>query len=307
MKSFSASLLREKFVIYDPAKGMDLSQRATIALSNRFVAELRDKENQLVETYVVRAQNMHSAVRLVARVVQAFNTGGALSKRPSAFDWDKVWAGVVNDYEYAYNDERWVAVYFEGKPIYTKGNHHPLLDLIEKCDFENDKDYDYAVPLAEDLFSQKGKIFKIDHDANVALSTNFENNQARCAIIQRAAQKTTTFTFHVSPRPDKALSIPQCLGAAAAFLEGVQLAFLVGMNTQKIRIGLIPRHSKDEKQTREAHVRLERLSTEISNLEEAADVRYRPEKPDFQLILTQAEELGQKILKPPQPGETEAS
>jgi hypothetical protein len=91
------------------------------------------------------------------------------------------------------------------------------------------------------------------------------------------------------------------VSCSAAFLEGIQLAFLVGFNTEKIRLGIIERFSKEEKQTREAGERLVRLRHEVSNLEDTFEVRYRPEKPSFTMFLNQAETLAQKTLVPPPP------
>ena len=297
MQTFETSLLREKFVIHDPKA----DDKATVALSNRFVVDLRNAKGGVLETYVVRGHNMHSVVRMATRILYAFNQSGRLDKRVPAFDWPKAWDTIVNDYEYAYNPQRWIAIYKDGKPVFKFGEYHPFLDMIEKCDEENDKDYDYAIPLAEQLFKKAGKDLRIEHDSNVALSVNFEDNHGRLGIILRGSNKTTTFSFSATAtKKDQILNIPQCLGAAAAFLEGVQLSFLVGMNTEKIRIGLIARFSKEEKQTREGRQRLARLSTEISNLENAFEVRYRPEKPEFPSLVVEAEELGQKILEPPE-------
>jgi hypothetical protein len=302
MNFFSASLLREKFVIYDPHKGMADHKSTVTALSNRFVAELYNNNGTLVETYIVRAQNMHSCIRMVVRILQTFHQSGPIASRPEPFKWQQAWEQIVNDYEYAYNPARWVAIYHKGKCVFTTGQHHPLLDMIEKCDHENDKDYDYAVPLAETMFVQTGKSLKIEHDSNVALSTHFEANTGRLGIIQRGSNKTTTFTFTAQPKKaGQTLGIPQCLGGAAAFLEGIQLAFLVGMNTEKIRLGIIERFSKEEKQTREARQRLVRLGTEISDMETAFSIHYRPERPDFHHLVMDAEKLGQKVLVPPPP------
>ncbi len=88
------------------------------------------------------------------------------------------------------------------------------------------------------------------------------------------------------------------MSAAAAFLEGIQLAFMIGMNNIKIQLGIIERLSKDEKKNREAIRRLSRLSAEIANLENSFDVRYRPEKPEFQHTIMDAEKLAMKVLQP---------
>ena len=300
MYLFNSSLLREKFVIQDE-KNSNPAESATIALSNRFVVELRNPQHPKdKEVFIVRGHNMHSVIRMAARIIHDFTNGGPIANRQNRYKWENVWDAIVNDYEFAYNPDRWIAIYKDGKCVFTSGDHHPFLDLIEKCDHDNNKDYDYAIPLAEKLFEQTGKSVKIVHDANVALSVNFEREEARLGIILRGSNKTTTFSFAVRPKKAKDyINIPQCLAAAAAFLEGIQLAFLVGMNTEKMRIRLIERFSKEEKQTKDGRRRLNRLIAEITSMETAFDVRYRPEKPDFELLVTEAEELGQKILEPP--------
>lgn len=296
IKYFNSFLLREKFTIYDPDKVKGDHKGGTIALSNRLAIPLKDSSGTMAELYIVRSHNMHSAVRMTARVIQAYNTSGKIAGRVLPFDWESAWDSIVNDYEHTYNPDRWVAIYSEGKCIFGKGERHPFLDLIEKCDFESTKEYDYAVPMAEKLLLQNGKKLKVEHNSNVALSLHFEGGQGRLGIIQRGPDKTTTFTFTASPKKGKVLNLPQCLSAAAAFLEGVQLCFLVGMNTVKIRFGKIERFSKEDKQTKEARKRVTRLMGEIGNLENEADIRYRPEKPDFQNMIMDAEEVATKII-----------
>mgnify|MGYP001219283006 CR=1 FL=1 len=78
------------------------------------------------------------------------------------------------------------------------------------------------------------------------------------------------------------------------------------MNHEKIRLGIIEQGSKEERQTRQAADRLSRLDAEISNLERACSVRYRPERPNFQTVLAESEKLAQQIIekpKLPEPGE----
>ncbi len=299
MDVFNSSLLREKFVIRD-VNAAPSNAKPVIALSNRFRVDLSDPNGKHVETFVVRAQNMHSTVRMAARILTEFRDRGPIAKRADPYKWDLAWDSIVNDYEYAYNPDRWVAIYNEGKCIFEKGEHHPFLDMIEKCDYENKNDYDYAIPMAGKLLEQAGKPVKISHDANVALSVDFKKGHGRCGIILRGANRTTTFSFAAEPRGKEPLNISQCLGSSAAFLEGVQLAFAMGMNTEKIRIGIIERFSKEEKQTREGKQRLTRLTNEIAALETAFHINYRPEKPEFHHILMDAEQLGQRILVPPE-------
>ncbi len=296
MKDFSAKLLREKFVIRDLAYADPQDKRASIvALSNRIVVELRDDSGRLSEKFVVRAQNMHSALRMAARIIQTFEKDGPLMVRAKSFDWEEAWSLIVNDYEYRYNAERWIALYYQGNCIFQQGEHHSFLDVIEKCDVDNDMDYDFTIPSAEKLFKQAGKAVEISYNSNVALSTEFTEQQGRCGVISRGSSQTATFTLSVRSRSEP-VNISRTLVSAAAFLEGIQLAFLIGFNTERMRIGLVDCIKQERRQTDKAKERLVRLNGEISNLEEFFDVRYRPERPNFEEFSQDAEELAKKIL-----------
>ncbi len=291
MHTLNLSLLRERFIIHDPKTDKGKQNKAVIALSNRIALDLTNEAGNLNELFIIRTQNMHSCTRLASKIIQSFQQSGPLLTRHMDYDWKVTWDSVVNDYEYAFNTERWVAIYHEGHVIFETGERHPLLDVIEKCDANNGREYEDSILLAEDAFQKTGKTVKIEYDGNVALVVNLKALEGRCAIILRGADKTTTFNFSAASTKDKALSFVQTIGAAAAFLEGMQLAFMVGMNNVKIQMGIIERHSREEKQNREAKKRLSRLSTEITNLEDNFNVAYRPEKPDFQKTLIEAEKL----------------
>lgn len=296
MQEFSISLLRERFIIHDP-KLEGSAKDAVTALSNRILLELKNKDGDIRERFVIRTQNMHSCVRMTMKIFQEFSKLGPLLGRANEFNWQAAWDSIINDYEYAFNPQRWVSIYHEGSPVYTKGEHHPLLDLIEKCTAEHKGEYEEAIGLAEKAFQNKGEKTKIEYDGNVALVVNLEETHGRCGIILRGADRTTTFNFSAASQGDKTLNFVQCTNAAAAFLEGIQLAFQVGMDNIKIMWGIIPRLSKEEKKNREAQKRLSRLSTEIANLENAFKVNYRPERPEFHHIVVEAEGIAKGLFE----------
>lgn len=298
-QQFSASLLREKFTITDPESEMHQEGKPVVALSNRMVLDLVSGDGKNEESFVVRAHNMHGCVRMCARIVHTFHESGPIMNRHIAFDWEAAWDSLVNEYEHAFNPNRWIAVYHKGRIVFASGKHHGLLDVIEQCDARNGDQYEMAVALAEDAFKQVGKPVSIHYDSNVALVVTFEKNEGRSGIILRGPDRTTTFTFTASGTKQKPLSIPQCMGASAAFLEGIQLCFLIGLNNVKMQLNIIKRFSKEEKQTREAQKRLSRLSAEIVNLEATHEVNYRPERPEFGHLIVEAEELGRKTIVPP--------
>jgi hypothetical protein len=293
--TFHSSLLREKFVVYDPDASRSKNE-PVIALSNRMVVSLQTNSDTPAETYVIRTQNMHSCARLAGRLINNFNNGGSLKNRAVPLDWNEVWETVINDYERIYNDSMWVAIYYCGKPLFEKGDRHPLLDLIEKCDYQNERDYDFAIPMAEDALKQTGKVVKIEYDANVALVSTFEPKEGRCGVILRGADRTTTFNYIVLPSDEEPLNVAQSLITAAAFLEGIQLAFTVGMDTFKTNVGIIARNSAEDKRRKDGKMRLSRLGAEVLSLESLHTVRYRPERPDFELIVSEAEELASRTI-----------
>ena len=295
ISNFQSSLLREKFEIYDPTLDRE-SNKPAIALSNRMVVRLQPNNDSPSEEYIVRAHNMHLCVRFAARLVMRYNSGGSIVNRATPYDWDNTWSAIQSAYERIYNDHRWIAVYRYGQVIYEQGERHPLLDLIEKCELNNDKEYDYAISLAEAALKETGKSVKIDYDANVALVTTFEENEGRCGVILRGAHRTTTFSFTAFGNDEYTLNYAQCLSASAAFLEGIQLAFQVGMNIFKIATGIIPQHSAEHQKTKDGQKRVGELNLEIENLESRFKIRYRPDRPNFGEIIKEAEELAMKTI-----------
>lgn len=288
MKEFQTALLREKFIIEDL-----IEEKPVIAMSNRMeIVPLTMPAPS--KNIVVRAHNMHSCLRLCGLILRRIDEDHLAF---SQLQWDRLWDDVVNDYEYSFNPDRWVSVYNNGQVIFGHGKRHPLLDVIEKCHAKQKSSYELAIQMAEDAFHQTGKNVSIAYDGNVALVIHASENKARCSIILRSVDRTTTFTFTAAGTDDRPFLYSSGLFVAAAFLEGIQLSFMVGMNDEKIRVGLIERHSKQEKQTRAAHKRLRSLNNRILSFEDKAEVFYRPEKPDFFRMMAEANERAQKLFK----------
>lgn len=296
MDEFSTTLLREKFIIRDPLPVSD--DAPVIALSNRIVVPLPLKATDEPETFVVRAQNMHSCTRMAGRLLHSAQTEGPVHNRSHPYDWEMVWKEVTDAFERKYNENRWIAVYYRGKPVYQQGVHHPFLDIIEACDSRSEQEYGQTVEIAEGAFKQAGKVVKIEHDANVALVVSVRPDLGRCGIILRGADKTTTFNFTAKPMGGRPVKPSQCLSVSAAFLEGIQLSFQVGMGKEKLRHGLIERKSDAAKQIEEGEKRLARLMSGIRQFEQLSDVTYRPERPDFFKMLDDAQDVAKKILAP---------
>ncbi|MCK6418665.1 MAG: hypothetical protein L6Q57_07000 [Alphaproteobacteria bacterium] len=296
MKEFETSLLREKFTIRDLGAPQN---KPLIALSNRMAFTFHfNRAERPPETLVVRAHNMHLCIRATARLLAIAEQFGPLIPRSTHINWQELWDVLVNDYEYAYNPMRWLAIYHEGKVVYAHGNRHPFLDMVEKFQVGNEGTYEDGVTTAEDAFRKSGKDVKIDYEGHVALVVNMEPASIRLGHILRGSDRKTTFNVSIAPGAKSVLNFSRCLSVSAAFLEGIQLTFFIGSAQEKIRQGIIRRQSKEEKQLRDAQQRLGRLISEITQLEEDYKLRYRPEKPDFAHLIVDAEDLTRKILTP---------
>ncbi len=296
---FKTSLLREKFVLHDP--GNDPSDTPPlIALSNRMVLPMTGDRPGDSETFVIRTQNMHSCARFAAAISKEYLEHGPIMSRDYSFNWNVLWTDVAKGYEKDWNPDIWAAVYYKGRVIFEDGTRHPLLDIIEKCDAANREDYTQSVAFAEAAFQQVGKSVKIEHDSNIALIISIKEEEAKCGVILRGANRKTTFNYTVKQKKiaGDPIRIPTILTASAAFLEGVQLAFAVGMTNKKRAVELIEKYSDEDRKGKRGAERLINLTSAIESLERKYYVSYRPDRPEFQAMVREAEEFAMKILKP---------
>jgi len=299
MKEFRTSLLREKFTIKDPSE--DLSDNEpVIAMSNRMKIDLESPSGKEFESFVVRTQNMHSCVRMAAAIAREFQERGPITKRVQSFRWQDLWHDIIKGYEKDWNPGIWCSIYHEGKPIFESGEHHLFLDIIEQCDHKNKEEYEHSIVLAENVFKKAGKIVKIEHDANVALILSVNKEQAKCGVIVRGANKTTTFNFTAKPKDKTNLleRIPTILMSSAAFLEGIQLAFYVGLSNKKRAYDLVEKYSDEDRKIDRATRRLLNLNKAIQQFEQTIAVYYRPDRPNLNQMVTDAEEFSMTLLKP---------
>jgi len=298
MSEFNTSLIREKFVIHDAMPADMTDNEPIVALSNRLKFTLISKEGD-TETYVVRAQNMHTTARLAAQIAKDFNDFGPIMTRPRGFDWKEAYEAITKGYESDWNPHRWVAVYHNGRILFEggEGKRHLFLDIIEQCDARNKDDYEKSMVIAKDAFKQAGKLVNIDHDANVALVMKVTEEEGKCGVILRGPNKTTTFNLTAHPKQGRGDVKPsQCLTAAAAFLEGIQLAFMVGMTRQKVRFDLIDSTSDEAHKGDAASKKLGRLNSAINQFEGMFNVSYRPDRPNFSAMIDEAEDFARKML-----------
>lgn len=296
MDDFKTSLLREKFTIKETA---DKTAEHVVAMSNRIVVPLVSEDKIDNEVFIIRTQNMHSCARLAAAITKEFFERGTIAHRAIPMGWDLLWTDVIKGYEREWNDQIWCAIYHKGRIIYQNGEHHPFLDIIEQCDASNKDEYAQSVIFAEDAFSKAGKDVKIMHDSNIALITACQKNQARCGIIVRSASGATTFNYTAMPshRNEKPIHAHTTLTVAAAFLEGVQLAFQIGIMNKRLEYKLIDQYSDEDRKYKRTNNRLVNLDRAIGTYENQFSVTYRPDRPSFTEITEKAEKVAARLLQ----------
>ncbi len=288
------SLLRERFTIREKTNDEEGKALEFNASSTRMKINLQSGELP-PESFIVRAYNMHSCARMVSRIIADFEKNGPILSRK--VDWEELWDGALNSYERLYNQHRWVAVYHQGKAIFSSGEYHTFLDVIEQCDTVNKGDYDKSIPMAEDAFLQAGKHIRIQYETHVAIVAILGRKESRCSMVLRAANRSTTFNYNIKPADkSKKLNVAQGLGTAADFIEGVQMAYLIGVHNEKLRQELVEQYSDEDKQAVEARKRLAQIDSLIDSMENRFKVRYRPERPNFEQMIVMSEEFAKEHL-----------
>jgi len=276
MEEFNTSLVREKIIFTEGEIG-DEAKEPVIIRSNRIFLRLGKPPE--MEKIVIRTQNMHTTLRLAARVLSNYYEGGLLLTRSKPFDWGRQWEEALSGYEKDFNPGAWAAVYVNGRPVF-KTVTSPFVDVIEKCALLTIDNYDATMEVTEGALKQIGHAMRINHNSNVAaVFTDFGENM-RCGIIHRTDKKDVAFNFTATGGGQKSRII-QSIGATAAFLEAFNLRFTIHTLREKIRQAGAKGATPENNQVRAAIVRQGAINKAIRTFEDVYDVKYRPAKPDF--------------------------
>ena len=295
----NVSLLREKFVIEEEQPGSTNKLFKIVAPSNRLPLHLQSGDDN-GEEFVVRANTMQLCIRYASQIVKEYEQKGPLFHRMAKGDWHILWDESLSDYERKHNSLRWVCVYYNGKPVYSHGDHHPFFDVIEKCDVVNKGKYEKSIDMAKRAFSTAGRDVNIEYDSSVALVSELNRTGGRCGMILRSPKHAITFNFYIQVNEGEDrydLHNTQILSAAAAFIEGTQLCFMVGLNKAKLALNIIQQYSPEYLEMKEGLKQLKRIKSEISVMENRYQIRYRPEKPIFSNMIQESEDIMEEDLK----------
>ena len=279
MEEFNISLVREKVVFIDEAigEGADSTKASTVIRSNRVFLKLGKSPS--VEKVVVRTQSMHTALRLVGKILYSYYREGAFLTRDQPFDWAAQWESVLSSYETEFNPQVWAVVYVNGEVVF-KTTTSSFVDVIEKCAELTVDNYDSIIGVTEKALKQVGHAMRIDHSSNVAATLTDTGSSIRCGIIHRSSRKDTIFSF-MGMKGDQNNRIVQFVNIAAAYLEIFNLQFILHTLQQKILMGKVPEKSPEGDQIRAATLRQNDLNNIISVHEKIYDIKYRPAKPDL--------------------------
>jgi hypothetical protein len=298
MTALNLSLLREKIVVLpaDAERGPHgaFPQPLAQALSNRMSLTLYSGEKAYAEKFVIRAHTMHLTTRLAAEMLQEFQKRGFLAHRLHDHQWEALWQAVCSPYEVTYNPRRWATVYHMGRPVFKAGDGGSLLDAIEARHASESGAYEHVLFIIQDAFEQAGKNVRVDYDANIGMVSHLKPDKSRCSLILRGAGRTTTFNFMATPRegdPRARVNMPECLIGCAAFLEGVQISFTIGSALGRMERGEVPRAGDEARMVQAAQRRMGDLNREVGTMERLMAVRYRPERPEFQRLIVDIQDM----------------
>jgi len=274
MEDFNTSLVREKIIFTEGEIGEGAEKEPIVIRSNRVSFKLGHDAS--TERVVIRAQNMHSTLRLAAKILQTHYSDGSLLARGG---WEDLWEQSLSAYEKDYNKGIWGAIYINGKSIF-KTMTSPFVDVIEKCALLTLDNYDGTMGVTESALKQIGHAMRINHNSNVAAVFTDNGDSMRCGIIHRSDKKDMAFNF-TAVNGQQPTRIIQSMGATAAYLEAFNLRFMIHMLRNKIRIGEAKTVSPENSQIRAAITRQGAINRAILSFEEIYNVKYRPAKPDF--------------------------
>lgn len=288
MEEFSASLVREKIVFTEdnlkPVSGEAAPKESAhhdggtvIIRSNRILLKMGQKS--ATEKIVVRAQNMHTTLRLASKILYSYYKGGSFINRAHPYDWEAQWDSVISRYEKEFNQNIWASVHINGKPVF-RTNASPFVDVVEQCALLTIDNYDATMNVTESALKQVGKAMRIQHSSNVATVFTDSGDSMRCGIIHRTEMRDTTFNFTATGGEQKN-RIMQSVGVAADYLEAINLRFVIRGLQEKLRTGAVNKISPEANQMRMAVARQMSINKGITGFEDVYDVKYRPEKPDF--------------------------
>lgn len=284
MKDFSATLIREKFLLHPTKENCTDDEAAQKAVGNRLEINLAPKKGGDIERFVIRAQNMQTCLRIGAHVAYHFFEHGDLPKSGrNRFEWRFIFKSVTEVYEEKWNPGIWATIYRNGRPIYTEGaRYEPFLDVVELSMAYEGVDYSGVQHVLESMFEQAKKPMKITYDPDAVMKLNGNRQEARLNVIRRGPNGNDVIKIQVKRRETREVRMSPCLTAAAAIIEAYQLGFFVAKVNEQMHHAMLTLSNPEAVQGDHASRRITRMEEALEEFEAMYHVAYRPKAPNFE-------------------------
>lgn len=300
MKKFSAILTREKFALHphpsansqsnghagDQAGSLssDPDNEASTAMGNRLSIQLQSKKNDEMVEYIIRAQNMHTCLRIGAHVAyHHYEHGNIPTTGRNRFEWRFIYKSVTEIYEQKWNPDIWAVVYQNGRPTFKAGEAYPhFLDVIEMCSAYDQVDYSCVIKTVEDMFERAKKPTRVEYDQESILKLSGDNLEARLNIARRGPNGKEVVKSQIRRQNSRDVRVSPCLTAAAAIIEAYQLGFFVAKVNELMHHEMLTLSNPEAVQGDHASRRIIRLEEALDEFEEMYAVAYLPQKPNFE-------------------------
>lgn len=301
MHDFNALLMRERFVL--SKKNSSDTDEAMRALGNRLEFECYDSTGNAKAKFVVRAQNVHTCLRIGGRIArQWFDYGHIKDSGRGKFNWAREYKETVQDFEERWNPDCWACVYSNGKIIFESESpeKHQLFDIIEKISALEKGSYRDIVRTAEEIFSKSAKNVKVSYDCDMAMLLNGNKMKAKNDITYRDNDGRNKLDIHIKQKELKvvkgegtAVRLSECMSVAAVIFEGYQLGFIIGKTNYLLSKGKVSLGDSDAVQTDQAVARIQRLDKALDDMTQKYQLSFSP-RPDFRKNIESVEESFKK-------------
>lgn len=287
MHQFYATLIRERFTL-TPQKSKDDVQAA---ISNRLDFRCFDKTGAKEASFIVRAQNIHTTLRIAAQLAkQWYEYGHINASGRDRFNWKNVYKDATDDFEKKWNYKCWASVYKNGTLKFTSDSFHKseVLDIIEQVQVYSKGDYKDITAAAGKIFAKAGRPCTIDYDGNIALDLHGSRYSVQTNIIYRDNDGRNTINLHIKQKELKYvqgalgayIKLSEALSLAAVIFEGYQLGFVIGRTQHQLATGEIGLGNREAVHADHGIRRLERLGKALNDMKEKYQLIFDP-KPDF--------------------------
>lgn len=288
MPNFKANLIRERFVLTNK-KNTDAPTQ--IALGNRLEFQCFSASGEKSAKFIVRAQNIHTTLRIAARLARHWYDHGSLeSTGRNRFNWNAEYKDTIKDFEEKWNKDCWACVYKNGQRLFGPDlpEKSQLFDIIEQVYAYTKGDYKNITAHAEKMFAEAGKEVSIDYDRDIAMQLAGSDKEVQNKVTYRDTDGRNKIDLLMRQKDLRYVSgegtpikLSECLSVAAVIFEGYQLGFIAGRVNYMLAAGQMNLSDPDAQQADHAIKRVIRLDGALIELAKKHHLAFKP-KPNFQ-------------------------